>query len=87
MKRNTEPETRITALYCRLSRDDGADAESNSIATQKLILEKYATEHGFMRTKFYVDDGYTGANFDRPGFKQMLADAEAGLIGDRKSVV
>ena len=81
MKRKTEPEARITALYCRLSRDDGADAESNSIATQKLILEKYATEHGFMRTKFYVDDGYTGANFERPGFKQMLADAEAGLIG------
>lgn len=72
---------RITALYCRLSRDDGTDAESNSISTQKLILTKYATDHGFLQTRFYIDDGFTGANFDRPGFKRLIADVEAGLIG------
>ena len=72
---------KITALYCRLSRDDGSDAESNSIGTQKLILGKYATEHGFTNVQYYVDDGFSGANFDRPGFKRMIADAEAGLIG------
>lgn len=53
----------ITALYCRLSRDDGAEGESNSIANQKKLLAKYAKEHGFTNTKFYVDDGYTGTNF------------------------
>ena len=73
-------QSKFTALYCRLSRDDGSDAESNSIGTQKMILGKYAEDHGFPNTRFYVDDGYSGANFDRPGFKRMLADAEAGQI-------
>ena len=70
----------ITALYCRLSRDDGAEGESNSIANQKKLLAKYAKEHGFTNTKFYVDDGYTGTNFNRPGFQQMLEDMEMGYI-------
>ncbi len=70
----------ITALYCRLSRDDGAEGESNSIANQKKLLSKYAKEHGFTNTKFYVDDGYTGTNFNRPGFQQMLEDMEMGYI-------
>lgn len=70
----------ITALYCRLSRDDGAEGESNSIANQKKLLAKYAKEHGFTNTKFYVDDGYTGINFNRPGFQQMLEDMEMGYI-------
>ena len=70
----------ITALYCRLSRDDGAEGESNSIANQKKLLTKYAKEHGFTNTKFYVDDGYTGTNFNRPGFQQMLEDMEMGYI-------
>ena len=70
----------ITALYCRLSRDDGAEGESNSIANQKKLLDKYAKEHGFTNTKFYVDDGYTGTNFNRPGFQQMLEDMEMGYI-------
>lgn len=70
----------ITALYCRLSRDDGAEGESNSIANQKKLLAKYAKEHGFTNTKFYVDDGYTGTNFNRPGFRQMLEDMEMGYI-------
>lgn len=70
----------ITALYCRLSRDDGAEGESNSIANQKKLLAKYAKEHGFTNTKFYVDDGYTGTNFNRPGFQQMLEDMDMGYI-------
>lgn len=53
----------MTALYCRLSRDDGSDGESNSIANQKKLLSKYAKEHRFGNTKFYVDDGFTGTNF------------------------
>lgn len=71
----------ITALYCRLSRDDGGDAESNSIGNQKTILSRYATDHGFSNTKFYVDDGWSGANFNRPGFEAMISDVDDGLIG------
>ena len=78
-KQNKEP-IGITALYCRLSRDDGAEGESNSIANQKKLLSKYAKEHGFTNTRFYVDDGYTGTNFNRPGFQQMLEDMEMGYI-------
>ena len=70
----------ITALYCRLSRDDGSEGESNSIANQKKLLSKYAQEHGFESFKFYVDDGYTGTNFDRPGFEKMLDDMDMGYI-------
>ncbi|MBR5948980.1 MAG: recombinase family protein [Clostridia bacterium] len=70
----------ITALYCRLSRDDGADGDSNSVANQKRMLSKYAKENGFVNTRYYVDDGYTGTNFNRPGFKQMMEDAEMGYI-------
>ena len=64
----------ITALYCRLSRDDGADGDSNSISNQKRMLSKYAKEHGFDNTRFYVDDGYTGTNFNRPGFLSQTFD-------------
>ena len=70
----------ITALYCRLSRDDGTEGESNSIANQKKLLEKYAREHGFANVKYYVDDGYTGTNFNRPGFRRMLDDMDMGYI-------
>lgn len=68
------------ALYCRLSRDDENDGDSNSIAHQKQILEKYAREHGYMQYHFYTDDGYSGTNFNRPGFQEMLADIDAGHI-------
>jgi len=71
---------KITALYCRLSRDDGGDAESNSIGNQKTILRRYATDHGFSNTKYYVDDGWSGANFNRPGFEALMADVDNGLI-------
>ena len=73
--------TGITALYCRLSRDDGGDnKESNSIANQKKMLSRYARENHFGNTKAYVDDGFTGTNFHRPGFQQMLEDIEMGYI-------
>lgn len=70
----------ITALYCRLSRDDGGDVESNSISNQKRLLEQHAKSVGLSNTKYYVDDGYTGTNFNRPGFQQMLEDIEMGYI-------
>ncbi len=72
--------TGITALYCRLSRDDGIENDSNSIANQKKMLQKYAKEHGFGNTRIYVDDGYTGTNFNRPGFQKMLEDMDAGFV-------
>lgn len=53
----------ITALYCRLSRDDGMEGDSNSVQNQKRLLTKYAKENQFQNTRFYVDDGYTGTNF------------------------
>ena len=70
----------ITALYCSLSRDDGMEGDSNSVANQKKLLQKYAKENDFANTKFYVDDGYTGTNFNRPGFQQMIDDIEMGYI-------
>lgn len=70
----------IAAIYCRLSRDDELDGESNSIQNQKKILQKYAVEYGYKRTKVYVDDGISGTVFDRPGLKTMLSAIEKGLI-------
>ena len=72
---------KITALYCRLSQDDGLDGESNSIQNQRRILETYAREHRFPNIQFYVDDGYSGASFNRPDFQRMMADMEDGKIG------
>ena len=71
----------ITALYTRLSQEDLLQGESNSIRNQKLILQKYADDHGFHNCQFYVDDGYSGADFNRPDFKRMMADIESGRIG------
>lgn len=70
----------ITALYCRLSLEDGKDNESMSISNQKAMLAAYADSHGMCDHAFYVDDGYTGRNFNRPGFQQMIADIEAGKV-------
>lgn len=70
----------ITALYCRLSRDDGMDGDSNSVSNQKKLLAQKAKELGLSNTRYYVDDGYTGTNFNRPGFQQMLEEIEAGFI-------
>ncbi len=70
----------ITALYERLSRDDGQLGESNSIMNQKIYLENYAQQHGFTNCQHYTDDGYSGGNFERPGWKQLIADIEAGKV-------
>ena len=72
---------KITALYCRLSNDDDLQGESNSITNQKAILLKYAQDNGFRNMQFYIDDGYSGTNFDRPDFQRMIADMENGRIG------
>lgn len=72
---------KITALYCRLSRDDELNGDSNSIVHQKEILSAYAEKHGFGNTKFYVDDGYSGTNFNRPDFQRMMDDVNSGIIG------
>ena len=71
----------ITALYPRLSHEDELQGESNSISNQKRILETYAKQNGFSNLRWYTDDGYSGANFQRPGFQAMLADIGAGKVG------
>lgn len=70
----------VTALYCRLSRDDGTENESNSISNQKTLLQQKAKEYGLSNTRCYVDDGFTGTNFNRPGFQQLLEDIDLGYI-------
>lgn len=70
----------IDALYCRLSRDDELQGDSNSIKNQKAILGKYAQEHGFTNPRFYVDDGYSGTNFNRPDFQRLMDDVNEGKV-------
>ena len=70
----------VTALYCRLSQDDKLEGDSNSIINQKKILQKYALEHGWTNYRFYIDDGISGTTFNRPGFQEMIADIEAGIV-------
>ncbi|MCR1923329.1 DUF4368 domain-containing protein [Flavonifractor plautii] len=70
----------ITALYARLSQEDALDGESNSIANQKKILLKYATDSGFPNPTFFIDDGVSGVTFDRPGWNEMIRLAEAGKV-------
>ena len=72
---------RITALYCRLSNEDDLEGESNSISNQRAILLKYAQDHVFRNTQFFVDDGYTGTNFNRPAMQELLSLVEAGQVG------
>ena len=73
-------QNKITALYCRLSRDDAIQGDSNSIANQKTMLTRYATDHGFLNLKFFVDDGISGTTFNRPGFQAMLAEVDMGNV-------
>ena len=68
------------ALYCRLSRDDNMDTESNSIQNQRKILQKAAKDKGYTDTLFFVDDGITGTTMNRPSFQKMLTAIEAGYI-------
>ncbi len=72
---------KITALYARLSRDDGEDGESNSISNQRDILGKYAKQHGHKNISYYIDDGFSGTNFNRPDFQRLLSDVENDKIG------
>lgn len=73
--------TKITALYCRLSQEDERNGESMSIQNQKEMLEKFAKEKHFHNLAFYVDDGYTGTNFNRPAFQKMVSDMYSGKVG------
>lgn len=79
-EKRLEPE-KITALYERLSRDDEQIGDSNSIVNQKAMLESYAAQRGFTNISHYTDDGWSGANFERPSWKQLVADIEAGKVG------
>ena len=71
---------KVAALYCRLSRDDDVQGDSNSIQNQKKLLSKYAKEYGYINTKYFVDDGITGTTFNRPGFQDMIEAVESGYI-------
>ena len=72
---------KITALYERLSHDDELIGDSNSVVNQKAMLESYAAQHGFTNCVHYTDDGWSGANFERPSWKRLVADIEAGKVG------
>ena len=72
---------KITALYCRLSRDDENEGISGSIKNQTEILQQYAAENGFKNTRLFIDDGFSGTNFDRPAFNEIMKLGEEGKIG------
>ena len=80
MAKQAEKKEKITALYCRLSQDDGREGESNSISNQKEILMQYAKQHGFLHPEFFIDDGVSGTTFARPDFQRMQKMAENGEI-------
>ena len=80
-KKKGDNQEKITALYCRLSQDDGLEGESNSIQNQKKILLDYAKKNGFLHPQFFVDDGISGTTFRRPGFQQMEELIEQGKVG------
>lgn len=81
MNRKNQINQKITALYCRLSLEDSRENESMSISNQKLMLRDYAEKNAMFQYEYYVDDGYTGRNFNRPSFQRMIADIEAGKVG------
>lgn len=78
--KNNGQEEKITALYCRLSQDDGMDGESNSIANQREILLDYAHKKGYLNTQVFAGDGYSGTSFDRPDFLRMERLIEEGKV-------
>lgn len=78
---NRQSTEKITALYCRLSQDDGREGESNSIVNQKAMLKEYALKNHFKNIKFFVDDGWSGTNFDRPSFRELESLVEDGKVG------
>lgn len=69
-----------TAIYWRLSQDDGMVGDSSSIQTQKMMLEQFVKDNNFVLYDIYVDDGYTGLNYNRPGFERLIQDIENGKI-------
>ena len=75
-----QTEGKITALYERLSRDDESAGDSNSIVNQKKYLESYAAQMGYENCAHYTDDGWSGGNFERPAWKKLIADIEAGKV-------
>ena len=75
-----QTEEKITALYERLSRDDDLTGDSNSILNQKRYLESYAAQRGYTNIVHYTDDGWSGGNFDRPAWRRLVADIEAGKV-------
>ena len=75
-----QAEEKITALYERLSRDDDLAGDSNSVINQKKYLEGYAVDHGYGNCAHYTDDGWSGCNFDRPAWKRLVSDIEAGKV-------
>ena len=86
MKQSKQQFHKITALYCRLSRDDlretdgFAGGDSMSIQTQKAMLKHYADENGFGNCQYFVDDGWSGTNYNRPDFQRLLSEIEAGKV-------
>ena len=78
---NRQTETKITALYERLSNDDRLLGDSNSIVNQKAMLESYAKQNNFSNLQHYTDDGFSGGNFERPSWKRMVSDIQAGKVG------
>ena len=78
---NRQSQEKITAIYCRLSRDDDLAGDSNSIIHQKDMLTRYARERNFPNVSVYSDDGWSGTNFERPDWKRLIADIEAGKVG------
>lgn len=81
LNRQLQQENKITALYCRLSQDDGREGESNSIVNQKAMLKEYALKNHFKNIRYFVDDGWSGTNFDRPAFREMESLIENGEVG------
>ena len=78
---NRQSQEKITAIYCRLSRDDDLAGDSNSIIHQKDMLTRYARERNFPNVSVYSDDGWSGTNFERPDWKRLISDIEAGKVG------
>jgi Site-specific recombinases, DNA invertase Pin homologs len=81
MNRKNQSNAKITALYCRLSLEDGRDNESMSISNQRAMLRDYAENIGLHNYEYYIDDGFTGRNVNRPAFQKMVADIEEGRVG------
>ena len=78
--RNLQNKLNNVAIYCRLSKDDGTSNDSISIQNQKDVLTEYVTDNSWHIYDYYIDDGYSGTNFERPSFKRMIKDIENGNI-------